>query len=211
MSTNLTKLRIQPTLTSSFLSTEGGFAQKSRVILKYEEVVSSTGVAGASNFLFNLNSLFDPNRTGTGHQPQYFDIWKQIYNRYRVIEAHIEISTYGTASQEITLVVQNHAGTYSSTSAAQEQPWSVSRTNASPTGFATIVCTAPLHVIQGSTKAQYLANEDTASLTTSSPTETIVANINLQDWSVSSSSTTSIKVAIWFHTEFYDRLTLVQS
>lgn len=210
--TNQTTLRISPLLTSSFLSTEGGFAQKSRVLLKYQEtVVSGSVTAAASNYFFNLNSLFDPNRTGTGHQPQYSDIWKQIYNRYRVTEAKVRISTYGAVSQEIALVIQNHANAYTSVSLAQEQPWSISRANAQPSGFAVLECTVPLHIIQGSTPAQYLANEDTSAVSGANPAEVIIADVVLQDWNSLSTSSTPVKVEIWYTVEFFDRIQLQQS
>ena len=32
-----------------------------------------------------MNSLFDPDFTGTGHQPYYFDQFATIYQRYTVI------------------------------------------------------------------------------------------------------------------------------
>jgi hypothetical protein len=42
---------------------------------------------GATFYPYNLNanSLYDPDRTGTGHQPMYYDqLCPAIYNRYRV-------------------------------------------------------------------------------------------------------------------------------
>ena len=32
-----------------------------------------------------MNSLFDPDQTGTGHQPYYFDQFAALYNRYTVL------------------------------------------------------------------------------------------------------------------------------
>ena len=48
--------------------------------------VSSTGATTStgSEYAFRLNSLFDPNLTGVGHQPRYFDQLTNIYQLYRV-------------------------------------------------------------------------------------------------------------------------------
>jgi len=36
---------------------------------------------------FRANSVFDPNSTGTGHQPYGHDLWQQVYNHYRVVRS----------------------------------------------------------------------------------------------------------------------------
>lgn len=61
-------------------------ADSIRVKLKYFEVISlSSLVVGASQSqVYRLNSVFDPNFTGTGHQPNGFDQWAAIYGKYRV-------------------------------------------------------------------------------------------------------------------------------
>lgn len=41
--------------------------------------------------VFRLNSLFDPDKTGTGHQPYGFDALAVAYNRYKVVGATVEI------------------------------------------------------------------------------------------------------------------------
>lgn len=47
-------------------------------------------------WVFQANSLFDPDFTGVGHQPMYFDNWKQIYSRYRVNFARITVTVVNT-------------------------------------------------------------------------------------------------------------------
>lgn len=51
--------------------------------LQYSELLTLTISGGSSSdYSFNMNSLFDPNRTGTGHQPRGFDQLTPLYNRY---------------------------------------------------------------------------------------------------------------------------------
>ena len=51
-------------------------------------LLTSTAGARAVN-TFRLNSLFDPDYTQTGHQPQWYDQYTAIYGQYRVLGAKI--------------------------------------------------------------------------------------------------------------------------
>ena len=63
-----------------------GFPMTMNIRHKYRETVFMTCTAGAmSNYLFSCNSLYDPNKTGTGHQPMYYDQLAAIYGYYTVI------------------------------------------------------------------------------------------------------------------------------
>lgn len=49
-------------------------------------------VAGVMNtHVWNANSLYDPDQTGTGHQPMYYDQMNLIYDHYVVIAAKITL------------------------------------------------------------------------------------------------------------------------
>jgi hypothetical protein len=53
--------------------------------LRYHENNNLTPAALTYSYNYNINSLFDPNRTGTGHQPMYYDqLCPAVYQRYRV-------------------------------------------------------------------------------------------------------------------------------
>lgn len=47
-------------------------------------VLNSTQVPAQAEYLFSVNSAFDPDITGTGAQPRGFDQWATKYNRYQV-------------------------------------------------------------------------------------------------------------------------------
>lgn len=69
-----------------------GFPDKLIVRLRYHEgnsIVSTTG--GLSTYKFRLNSLWDPNYTGTGHQPMYRDTYASIYNHYSVVANTVQV------------------------------------------------------------------------------------------------------------------------
>ena len=56
--------------------------------LKYAETVNvAIGVSGLGSYLFSCNGMYDPNTTGGGHQPMYFDQWSAMYNHYTVLKS----------------------------------------------------------------------------------------------------------------------------
>ena len=68
-------------------------APRLRCRLRYStNLAIVTGVLGTATNIFNLNSLYDPDRTGVGHQPRGFDQIKTLYNRYRVYGCAYKVS-----------------------------------------------------------------------------------------------------------------------
>ena len=64
-----------------------GFPAERTVKLTYVDYVTMTSSLGAiGNYTFSLNSAYDPNTSGVGHQPLGFDQWSLFYNHY-VVEA----------------------------------------------------------------------------------------------------------------------------
>jgi len=59
-------------------------------MLYYEQDYKLAHATGAKqDYFFFANSLFDPNATGTGHQPIGFDQMMLFYEHYVVIRAHL--------------------------------------------------------------------------------------------------------------------------
>lgn len=74
--------------------TIGGFPKQSTVRLVYsDEVLITPSVLGgiSSYFDFSANGCFDPNVSGTGHQPIGFDQWMAVYNHYSVNWSKIKV------------------------------------------------------------------------------------------------------------------------
>lgn len=69
-----------------------GFPKKVKVTMKYVAQVGLTLTAGAAaSYVFSCNGLYDPNITGTGHQPLYFDQFTALYDHYCVIGSKIHV------------------------------------------------------------------------------------------------------------------------
>lgn len=58
--------------------------------LKYGDTMSFTAI-NLNAHQFRLNSVFDPDYTGAGHQPKGFDQLAELYNRYIVTGCKVEI------------------------------------------------------------------------------------------------------------------------
>lgn len=69
-----------------------GFPRQLTMSHKYVEnvqVSSSTGIMG--KYLWSCNGLYDPNITGGGHQPMYFDQLAALYDHYVVTQSKIQV------------------------------------------------------------------------------------------------------------------------
>lgn len=55
---------------------------------EYDEILTMTSNTGTpASYQFRCNGMFDPNHTGTGIQPLYFDQMTAIYNHYVVFKS----------------------------------------------------------------------------------------------------------------------------
>lgn len=77
-----------------------GFPKRMTMTHKYcEKLTLNTGAGGIITYYnFNANSVYDPNSTGTGHQPMYFDQLMAIYDHYCVIGSKITVKVVKTDS-----------------------------------------------------------------------------------------------------------------
>lgn len=82
-----------------------GFAQSYRVQLPYAEIYQmNMSLGGVANQNFRLNSCFDPDLTGVGHQPRWFDQLAALYSYYTVVRATAQV-ILGPAPADNTLLI----------------------------------------------------------------------------------------------------------
>lgn len=73
-------------------------------VLVYPVAFTSSSMAtNVWDWQFRLNSLFDPDYTGSGNQPTTFDQWMALYDRYRVIATTVDLTVTETAQNVIAL------------------------------------------------------------------------------------------------------------
>lgn len=77
-----------------------GFPAKVTATLKYVERVTLTNAAPSApqTHNFSCNSLYDPNASGSGHQPLYFDQLMALYDQYCVILSRIKLTFTNTGT-----------------------------------------------------------------------------------------------------------------
>lgn len=82
-----------------------GFPDRYSCKLKYVQKISFSGSVTPSNQVFRLDSLYDPDLTGTGHQPRYFDQLAGLYQRYLVTRCDWRLQFINANSNTATIAV----------------------------------------------------------------------------------------------------------
>jgi hypothetical protein len=79
---------------------KGPFPEKAIVSLTYGDVINMTATSGVPNdHRFVLNNVYDPDLTGSGHQPRGYDELKTLYKQFTVIGAAYKVTFTGATSE----------------------------------------------------------------------------------------------------------------
>ena len=81
------------------------------VRLTYADTFNLTlsNAGGGVPWAFRTNSIYDPDYTGTGHQPLMRDLWASQYDYYTVLACHYHLEFYNCAVDTLTFT---SAGTF---------------------------------------------------------------------------------------------------
>jgi hypothetical protein len=73
----------------------------------YSDYRVLVATSNQAEYVYRAMSLFDPDFTGTGEQPDGFDLWKTLYQNYRVVAVKVEVQAQsnGTAAVNNLLAV----------------------------------------------------------------------------------------------------------
>jgi hypothetical protein len=78
-----------------------GFPDKMLTKLRYVDTYSVTITAGSiGKQVMYLNSVFDPDNTGVGHQPLYRDTYAAIYDQYAVVKVSCTVKFMNLAGAD---------------------------------------------------------------------------------------------------------------
>ncbi len=81
--------------------------RKRRLQMRYVDQVYLNGTAAAGgrvNYIFRANSIYDPDYTGTGHQPMGHDTYAALYNHYSVRRSAIRVTLQPTLNLNVPVV-----------------------------------------------------------------------------------------------------------
>lgn len=186
-----------------------GFPNSIITKLRYGTYITLTGTTGARGLnVFIANGLFDPDSTGIGHQPMWFDNYSNLYNRYTVIGSKITavFAPVTTSNNQVVGIVCDDNTSISTTvEALLEQSNGVSMLTGMP-GSQPVAMTAtfePLEAFGVDTK------DDGASSTavSANPTEQWTFAV----WNAAADGTTTVtcnvKVEIEYTVKFSELIT----
>ncbi len=192
------------------------FADRALVSLDYAvSGRTNPGVVAYNDNVFSLNSVFDPEISGGGHQPREFDTWASIYGRYRVMRVLCEIIARQRASHGLSIVL---VPTNSSTALApftdyvNELPRAVwcGITGSSQPVVEKKVAFDPKAIL-GMTAGEYMADDTTSAATTTSPTQVVALHMVAYQVDQATVLDYEYEVRLRYEVEFYDRKTLSPS
>jgi len=170
--------------------------------------------AGIANFdqTYRLGSLFDPDFTGGGHQPRYFDRYAAVYNYYRVDAVTITARARVVQDNQpttLTLVPTVTSGTLTSENSPAELPRAVlAEKVASLTQEARVHTKVDLHAVQGRTRAEYKADDLYSASVSTSPARGTYLHILLNTMNgLTSTSEVALDIKLIYHCVFFDRAT----
>jgi len=202
--------RRKPTTTLANVSRLNPIAQRYICKMKYADTFQLTTVGGGV-YRFNLNSIFDPNRSGTGHQPYGRDTLASIYNRYRVFRVSYAVSFYNSStSAKVAVCPANIEMGASTTSEIMENPqskWAIQL----PGGQQKIIKgSISLPSLAGRTKAQYMSDDRYQAEMTANPAELLILNV-FGGTITDAGTTIDCAINLTYHVECFDRISLSQS
>jgi hypothetical protein len=161
---------------SSIPRMPNGFPPEMDVKMRYVDsfaLVLSAGVGGV--YQYRLNSIFDPDLTGVGHQPYTRDTWAAVYSTYTVMSCRYVVQAVSTVPCTISTRAVNASNAPASYTLEQERPYSKSIFCTS-TAVGTAVDTIDIAKILAIPRSQLL-NLDNQTAQGSNPTNGVYLNI----------------------------------
>lgn len=200
----------------------GPLPQMKNAVLKYAETVElTTGTTGlfGTQQVWQLASLFDPNYTGTGHQPYGFDQLAAEYRRYRVNAVKVQLIFTDPGSDGLVAGAGLMASGFSNNLAGQsvdaikERPNCQTRTvNASGKQYVIMNFYADLARIEGISKKQYAGDMSSYSAPINqSPSQSPSIVTAVGSDRGASGITVMCRITIKYYAQFYHRIIQSQS
>jgi hypothetical protein len=213
---------LSPTSRSNFSSptavvfprTIFGFPDKLVTTLKYSQAINFTGSASPSSQVFAINSAFDPDFSGTGHQPSYYDKFSAVYSRYFVEAFDIDV-VFSNESATVPVYYavcysdQNIGGnTVEELSEAQYSSWGAIGVLASnPIKRVTLPSMSAAKLMGTTPKSILEADDNMYAAVGSSPADTAWAIIRLISTDGTTAITARARCTITMRIAFKDLLT----
>lgn len=191
------------------------FPPKYRCMLRYQTKFNLTSTTGAvATNVFSANGLYDPDITGTGHQPAGFDNMMLSYEHYTVTRSRCSaIFQASTTNVYPTVAVSLRAGATPGTNAEQNiEDGNIAFDRIHPVNVGRSMCEVHMNadIAQFCGLHDLLDNDDYRGTISANPAEQ--AYFHVQTWSLDlTSSTQIIEVILEFEAWFTEPRNLTQS
>lgn len=180
--------------------------------VKYNTEWSGSIAAGTPNeTLFNLNSVWDPERTGVGHQPYGRDTYATMYNKYRVFKCAWRIDIVASNYCRTVVIPQNHANTTGNRTLLAEFPRAIIKHQTTAGVPMKFVGHCYLPGIAGVTSRTYAGSDDYAAAMGTSPAEVMTLNVAVTSSASAGSITFEGNITLTYWVEWFDPIELGQS
>lgn len=201
------KLNINRQITTASSKTSA-FPDRMFVKLKYATTMTLTSSTGSkAAHWFRVNSFYDPDYTGAGHQPVGYDNWNAIYGQSRVHAFKIKVSCVGvtaaipgvlsittnqnaTATSDITDDIEQNRAKYVCVGGYEGQNSAVLE------HYQTISSIAGMKLGQNS---KYIADA------TNVPSESVFAAVKWQAMNLGSTTACNLIIELQLYGEFFGR------
>lgn len=210
-----------PHKTISIRGTNGSFLPQSvTTVHNYCEFYSMSAAGGQLiPQKFNLNSVFDPDLSGGGHQPMGRDQLAALYSRYRVDKVKVKVQWSKVTDGVIgfhAMIANNDATTLTQTpSNIMEQSFQKSGTTSYANGGSKTTVgfskTFDLATITGVSKSKYKSDDNYQALVGSDPTEVIILHCMCGDVLLSSAYNAVLTIKLQYFTTWFDPIVVGQS
>lgn len=180
----------------------------------------AAGVAGTEN-AFSLNSLYDPDITGVGHQPYGYDQMASLYSNYVVQSVSIQarfLTIGGSADMCCILALTGQypvSTTGLTVDAVAEKSGITTKTLTASGVNRTVIIDVPqvaLHRTLGLSRAQYDNEINTyGAVVSASPNTQSIVRINVASYNGTASEDATCQLTIVYRAKFYNRVVQGQS
>jgi len=174
------------------------FPKKAYFHTRYFGTFSLTTTLGAVNtYVIRASDLYDPDYTGSGHQPMGFDQVMSSYNHFAVLRARLNLTVSNTTNTTpVTVCIRQDANLTPLTVIEQIMEFGglvTTRIDAFSNESARLTLEADFASLQGLSPSVYLADPSVRGTSAASPTENTYFHIAVWD----TQATTSIVRVDW--------------
>lgn len=192
-----------------------GFPESMETRVNYSQTYASGNIAynGCDDYLFRLNSVYDPDYSGTGHQPMGRDEYTTLYSKYKVISTHVSvaysyISPYGMVS---AIIPNGDVNPLTTLTKALEMPHTTMKICNGNCPDVKLSKTFSLPELCGVTRTRYMSDDIYGAVSSNNPPEDIILHVVTSSPGAPLSWNYTFTIKLTYRVIFYDPVPLGQS